>query len=163
MYVACILYMCMLRRCCIWLWDPRTIACQAPQSVEFSRQEYWSELPFPSPDLPDPGIDPTYPALHADSLLLSHWFLIKNTFFLKDFFWCGPFLKSLLNLLQDCLFYVLVYCLQGMWGLSSLSRDQTCTPVLEGRLNPWTTREVPWISFNIQCPSRSLAHSLRPV
>ena len=41
------------------------------------------------------------------------------------------------------LFYVLVYCLQGMWGLSSLSRDQTCTPVLEGRLNPWTTREVP--------------------
>ena len=32
------------------------------------------------------------------------------------------------------LFYVLVYCLQGMWDLSSLSRDQTCTPVLEGQV-----------------------------
>ena len=37
----------------------------------FSRQEYWSRLPFPSPwDLPDPGIEPTSPALQADSLLL---------------------------------------------------------------------------------------------
>ena len=36
----------------------------------FSRQEYWSRLPFPSPeDLPDPGIEPRSPALHADSLL----------------------------------------------------------------------------------------------
>ena len=36
---------------------PWTVARQAPLSVEFSRQEYWSELPFPSPgDLPDPGI-----------------------------------------------------------------------------------------------------------
>ena len=36
----------------------------------FSRQEYWSELPFPSPgDLPDPGIEPGSPALQADSLL----------------------------------------------------------------------------------------------
>ena len=38
---------------------PWTIAYQAPQSLEFSRQEYWSGLPFPSPgDLPDPGIEP---------------------------------------------------------------------------------------------------------
>ena len=37
-----------------------TIACQAPQSVEFSRQEYWSKLPFPTPgDLTNPGIEPT--------------------------------------------------------------------------------------------------------
>ena len=37
--------------------------------MEFSRQEYWSGLPFPSPeDLPDPGIEPTSPALEADSL-----------------------------------------------------------------------------------------------
>ena len=40
----------------------------------FSRQEYWSGLPFPPPeDLPDPGIEPTSPALQADSLPLSHW------------------------------------------------------------------------------------------
>ena len=38
-------------------------------SMEFSRQEYWSGLLFPSPeDLPDPGIKPEYPALQADSL-----------------------------------------------------------------------------------------------
>ena len=39
---------------------PWTIACQAPLSIEFSRQEYWSGLPFPTPGyLPDPGIKPT--------------------------------------------------------------------------------------------------------
>ena len=47
-----------------------TVACQAPLSMEFSRQEYWSGLPFLSPgDLPDPGIKPVSPALKADSLL----------------------------------------------------------------------------------------------
>ena len=52
---------------------PWTVARQAPLSVEFSRQEYWSGLPFPSPgDLPDPGIKPASPALQVDSLLLSH-------------------------------------------------------------------------------------------
>ena len=43
---------------------PWTVAHQAPQSMGFSRQEYWSGLPFPSPgDLPDPGIEPESPAL----------------------------------------------------------------------------------------------------
>ena len=46
-----------------------TVAYQAPLSMGFSRQEYWSGLPFPSPgDLPDPGIEPRSPALQADSL-----------------------------------------------------------------------------------------------
>ena len=46
------------------------VACQAPLSMGFSRQEYWSELPFPSPgDLPDPGIKPWCPTLQTDSLL----------------------------------------------------------------------------------------------
>ena len=46
-----------------------SVACQDPLSVEFSRQEYWSGLPFPSPgDLPDPGIEPRSPAVQADSL-----------------------------------------------------------------------------------------------
>ena len=45
-----------------------TVAYQAPQSMEFSRQEYWSGLPFPSlGDLPNPGIEPGSPALQADS------------------------------------------------------------------------------------------------
>ena len=48
---------------------PWTVARQPPLSMEFSRQEYWSGLPFPSPaDLPDPGIEPRSPALQADSL-----------------------------------------------------------------------------------------------
>ena len=49
---------------------PWTVAHQPPLSMEFSRQEYWSRLPFPSPgDLPDPEIELGSPALQADSLL----------------------------------------------------------------------------------------------
>ena len=48
------------------LW---TVAYQASLSMGFSRQEYWSGLPFPSPgDLPDPGIEPRSSALEADAL-----------------------------------------------------------------------------------------------
>ena len=48
---------------------PWTVAYQAPPSMEFSRQEYCSRLPLPSPeDLPDPGIEPRSPALQADAL-----------------------------------------------------------------------------------------------
>ena len=48
---------------------PWSVACQAPLSMEFPRQEYWSGLPFPSPgDLPNPGIEPGSPALQADAL-----------------------------------------------------------------------------------------------
>ena len=48
---------------------PWTVAYQAPLSVGFSRQEYWSGLPFPSPgDLPNPGIEPGSPVLQADAL-----------------------------------------------------------------------------------------------
>ena len=56
------------------LW---TVAHQASQSMEFSKQEYWSGLPCPTPgDLPEPGIElmsPAAPALQADFLPLSHW------------------------------------------------------------------------------------------
>ena len=48
---------------------PWTVAHQAPPSMGFSKQEYWSGLPFPSPgDLPDPGIKPGSPAFQADAL-----------------------------------------------------------------------------------------------
>ena len=55
---------------CVRLFvTPWTIAYQAPLSMGFSRQEYWSGLPFPSPgDLSDPGIEPRFPALEADAL-----------------------------------------------------------------------------------------------
>ena len=50
---------------CVWLFAiPWTVAYQAPTSMGFSRPEYWSGLPFPSPeDLPDPGIKPGSPTL----------------------------------------------------------------------------------------------------
>ena len=52
------------------LCDPMTIAQKVPLSMEFSRQEYWSGLPFPSPgDLPNPGTESMSPAFQADSLL----------------------------------------------------------------------------------------------
>ena len=55
---------------CSTLATPRTTAHQAPLSMGFPRQEYWSGLPFPSPgELPDPGTKPRSPELQADSLL----------------------------------------------------------------------------------------------
>ena len=55
---------------CPILCGPLGCAFQAPPSMGFSRQEYWSGLPFPSPgDLPNPGIEPKPPALQEDSLL----------------------------------------------------------------------------------------------
>ena len=67
---------------------PWTVAHQAPPSMGFSRQEYWSGLPFPSPgDLPDPGIEPRSPALQADTLTSEPpgelWFSSKLLFLLK--------------------------------------------------------------------------------
>ena len=55
----------------IWLFATLwTVACQAPLSMGFSRQEYWTGLPFPSPeDPPNPGIEPSSPVFQADSLL----------------------------------------------------------------------------------------------
>ena len=58
----------------VWLFaTPWTVDYQASLSMGFSRQEYWSRLPFPSPgDLPNPGIEPRSLALQADALPLSH-------------------------------------------------------------------------------------------
>ena len=58
----------LVTKSCPTLATPRTVACQAPLFMGFSRQEYWNELPFPSPgDLPNPRIEPRSPALQADS------------------------------------------------------------------------------------------------
>ena len=58
----------LVAKSCPTLATPWTVARQAPLSAGFSRQEYWSGLPFPSPgDLPNPGIEPQSPALWADS------------------------------------------------------------------------------------------------
>ena len=60
---------CQLLSCVRLFATPWTVAHQAPPFLEFSRQEYWSGLPFPSPgDLPDPGIKSRSPVLQADAL-----------------------------------------------------------------------------------------------
>ena len=60
----------LVAKLCLTLVIPRTVAYQAPLSMVFSRQDYWSGLPFPSlGDLPDPGIESGSSALQADDLL----------------------------------------------------------------------------------------------
>ena len=57
----------LVAKSCLTLATPWTVACQAPLSIVFTRQEYWSGLPFPSPvDLPDPGIKSRSPVLQGD-------------------------------------------------------------------------------------------------
>ena len=68
----------LVAKSCLALVTPWTVACQALLSMGFSRQEYWSGLPFPSPgDLPNPGIEPKYIYSYSSSFP-----------FLKR---CGPF------------------------------------------------------------------------
>ena len=67
---------------------PRTVACQASQSMKFARQEYWSTLSFPPPeDLPDPGIEPATPVSTtlAGGFLYHRatWEIIEITFIWK--------------------------------------------------------------------------------
>ena len=60
----------LVTKSCLTLVTPWTVACQAPLSIGFFRQEYWRELPFPSPwDLPDPGIETRSLGFLAGSLL----------------------------------------------------------------------------------------------
>ena len=62
--------MVLVAKSCLTLATPCSVAHQAPLSMGFSKQEYWSGLPFPSPgDLPSPGIKPASHTLQADSLL----------------------------------------------------------------------------------------------
>ena len=59
----------LITKWCLTLVTPWTAACQAPLSTGFSRQEYWSRLPFPSPEaFHDPVIKPVSPVLQAGSL-----------------------------------------------------------------------------------------------
>ena len=63
-----------LLQSCPTLCNPTDLRPPGSSVRGIPRQEYWSELPLPSPgDLPDPGIEPTSPALQADSSPVSHW------------------------------------------------------------------------------------------
>ena len=86
--IMCILSGTLYMLSCVQLFPtPWTVAHQAPLSMGFSRQDYWSGLPFPSPgDLPDAGIEPGSPTLQADSFLSEptilkiHWQKYERTY-----------------------------------------------------------------------------------
>ena len=109
---------------------PWTVADQAPPSMEFFRQEYWSGLPFPSPgDLPNPGIKPPTPALAGG-------FFATSTTLEAPYFFCtfslllNVYNKSterefLFNLLKDFFLmtqkfaYYFLFLLLKLWAIVS--------------------------------------------
>lgn len=72
--------------------------------------------------------------------------MLYKLFYLR--FLYGPFLNIFIEFVTIFLFYVLVFCLRGIWDLSSLTRHRTHTPCM-GKQSPnhWATREVPYIFF----------------
>ena len=77
--------------------------------------------------------------------------IVTNRGFFFFSFWCGPFFKVFIEFVTILLLFYVFFWLWGMWDLSSLTRDQTCTPCLRKQsLNNWTTGEVPtWTSYLI--------------
>ena len=105
---------------------PWTVAHQAPPSMGFSRQEYWSGLPFPSPgDLPDPGFELVSSMLQVEDLpseppgMFSH--TIKNSCLTNVFRICGQNFNSSCNgIIFIFLIYIYIYIqhstLYTFWG-----------------------------------------------
>ena len=94
----------LVTKSCPTLTTPWTEACQAPLSMGFSRQEYCSGLPLPSPgDLPDPGIETASPALQADSLPTELWRIhgIASIKYISPCFPGGSVVKNLPALAGD--------------------------------------------------------------
>ena len=108
---------------CPTLCDPMdswSVAHRASPSMEFSRQEYWSGLPFPSPgDLPDPGIKPGSPSLRADALPSEPPGVLNFLFI---------YFSWRITTLQYCG----VFCHASIW----ISHRYTCVPFI---LNPLPT------------------------
>ena len=105
---------------------PWTVAHQAPLSMGFSRQEYWSGLPSPSPGhLPNPAIEPVSPALQTDSLPLSHWGSSKM--------WCRQYkIQDMPNLGEQRHAWLLMHLL-AHWDAEHLSIDSYFSPPLKVR------------------------------
>ena len=109
---------------CVWLFvTPWTVACQAPLSIEISRQEYWSGLPFPSPeDLSNPVIKPASPTMRQILYHLSHQG--------SDLMDCNPPGSSVHGILQA---RILEWVAIPFSGGSSWPRDQTQVSCTAGR------------------------------
>ena len=112
----------------VWLFaTPWTVAYQGPLSMGFSRQEYWSGLPFPSPgDLPSPGIEPRSPALQADTLLAN----APNTYHVKT-----------MNLIWFELVPFTGYLSKYLTSLGSVREK---TKKWQTKVKPWLFRIIVW-------------------
>ena len=105
---------------------PWTVAPQAPLTMEFSRQEYWSNLPFPSPgDLPNPGIKPKSPTLQVDYVPSESPGKPKNTEVGSLSLLQGNFLTQELN-------WGLLHCRRILYQLSYL-RGRVSGPRLNNK------------------------------
>ena len=101
---------------------PWTVAYEAPPSMEFSWQEYWSGLPFPSPgDIPNPGIEPKSPTLQADSLPAEPQGKPQNTGVSSQSLLQGIFPTQGSN-------SGLLYCRRILYQLSSQGSLRKCFP-----------------------------------
>ena len=127
----------------VWLFaTPWTVACQTPLSMEFSRQECWSGLPFPPPwDLPDPEVKPLSPAL-ADEFFTTE--LRKNSV-LGD-----------LEFPRDCTLHFTAPSLsaqvcEGKEGIVHSPRIQIChwQQVSEPQVQQWTPLVQPQNIYNL--------------
>ena len=107
------------------LW---TVAYQAPLSMGFSRQQYWSGLPFPSPeDLPDPGIKPRSPAMQADALSSeppgkSYIMPIRHIMSQMPMFYSFLWLNNIPAYM--CVIYVMWFYVYVMYGLPRWLSDK---------------------------------------
>ena len=136
----------LVAKSCLSLETPWTVVCQAPLSLGFSRQEYWSGLPCPSPgDLPDPEIKPGSPELKADSLpseptgkpLSKHW---KWKSLSCVWLFVHPMDYTVHGILQArILEWVAIPISRG----SSWPKDQTqVSPIVGGFFTSWATRQA---------------------
>ena len=111
----------LVAKLCLTLVTPWTVDHQAPLSMGFSMQEYWSGLPFPSPGgLPNPGIKPRSLALQADSLPTKLW--VRDFFLMLHWLSREPSLKlNIYNLIFSSTFTDLIFYYPSKTWLTLLS------------------------------------------
>ena len=144
-------YCCLVAPLCLPV-TPRTVAHQAPLSLEFSRQAHWSGLPFPSPgNIPNPGIKPRFPASQADSLPLSHsgsriCFILNFKNYFSDYL-IKLFLKKKTRISHRNAARVCHGCVspgeRGVLGSGSFSLSEGASTWRVGRWKPGRRGQVP--------------------
>ena len=130
-----------------WLFVILWVACQAPLSMGFPKQEYWSRFPLPLPeDLPNSGIEPeshcymTYDCIFRGFQTVS-WFLVKWKL-LSCVWLCDPMVYRVQGILQA---RILKWIAFPFSKASSQPRDQTQVSLIAGEfLTSWATREALW-------------------